>query len=650
MTKWQLADLHIHSTFSDGLLSTEEIVEIYGKSGFDVIAITDHLFDTESQRSLELHEEGKSVTNIKAYFDKIEEVACWAKEDYDLLVLPGLEICNLLRDYHILGLDLREPVDPNQDAETVIQEIHRQGGLAVASHPHLKLSFFLQGDHTSIKRHPLHLWKYREKYADKIDAWEIANREDLFEAVGLERFPYLANSDFHERRHLTSWKSLIFSGKEREAIKKAIITKKVAIFFFNQGRGRRAALPILPTKDRAIMEERDMDATVEATILIVDDEKDLVEMLAYNLAKRGYRVIKAHDGYEAWQKIESERPDLLILDLMMPNLDGWELCRMVRGSQNKATQEMGILMLTAKAMPEDKVYGLEIGADDYLSKPFSLNELILRVAKLIQKQKTVSQLREEIDSLGSLVEKKESNLRTLAHDLKSPLISMGFSARRMLRKSQNEEMTGALKTIYDSSLHLTRWVDETLSSKDLTFSGLQEQMKEIDIKSLVQQAIDLLKESCSEKGIKIQFKASPSVPTISCHEPLMYRALVNLLSNALKYTQRGGEIEVSIHAYFNKKGTGVLEISFKDTGIGICEEDKEKIFQPHYRGKNVSSEEGKGLGLSFVKEVIDLHRGKILVQSEPNVGSIFSILLPVKDVPQEENHKIHQEVSSQSNN
>jgi predicted metal-dependent phosphoesterase TrpH len=225
MTKWQLADLHIHSTFSDGLLSTEEIVEIYGKSGFDVIAITDHLFDTESQRSLELHEEGKSVTNIKAYFDKIEEVACWAKEDYDLLVLPGLEICNLLRDYHILGLDLREPVDPNQDAETVIQEIHRQGGLAVASHPHLKLSFFLQGDHTSIKRHPLHLWKYREKYADKIDAWEIANREDLFEAVGLERFPYLANSDFHERRHLTSWKSLIFSGKEREAIKKAIITK-----------------------------------------------------------------------------------------------------------------------------------------------------------------------------------------------------------------------------------------------------------------------------------------------------------------------------------------------------------------------------------------------------------------------------------------
>jgi signal transduction histidine kinase/predicted metal-dependent phosphoesterase TrpH len=649
MEKWLLADLHIHTTFSDGTVPLEEVVKLYGESEFDVIAITDHLFDTQSPRSLEIHEEGKSVKDVETYFKKIDEISLWARETCGLLVIPGLEVCNLSEDYHILGIDLKETINPNQDAETVIREIHRQGGLAVASHPHLKLSFFLQGDHTSIQRHPLHLWKYREKYADKIDAWEIANRDDLFEAVGLERFPFLANSDFHERHHLASWKSLIFSEKEKESIKKAILERKVAIFFFNDT-GTHAPLPTLPIKERATLEEKDMDATVEATILIVDDERDLVEMLAYNLGKRGYRVIRAYDGFEAWEKIEPERPDLLILDLMMPNLDGWELCKMIRRSENRATQEMGILMLTAKAMSEDKVYGLEIGADDYLSKPFSLNELILRVAKLIQKQKTVFQLREEIDSLGSLVEKKESNLRTLAHDLKSPLISIGFSAKRMLRRYQNEEMTGPLKTIYDSSLHLTRWVDETLSAKDLSSSGWQDQMAEVDIKSLVRQAIDLLKENSSEKGVGIQLRIYPSIPVISCHEPLMYRALVNLLSNALKYTPRGGEIEVSIHAYFNKKGTGVLEISIRDTGIGICEEDKEKIFQPYYRGRNASSEEGKGLGLAFVKEVIDLHGGKILVQSEPNVGSIFSILLPVRDVPQEEEQKIYQEVSSQSNN
>jgi len=635
MEKWLLADLHIHSTFSDGSMSVEEIVKIYGEAGFDAIAITDHLFDTQSTRSLEIHEEGKSVKDIVTYFKRIDEITHWARETYDLLVISGLEICNLLEDYHILGIDLKEAINPNQDAESVIEEIHRQGGLAIASHPPLKLSYFLNGDNESIHRHPLHLWKHREKYSNKIDAWEIANREDLFGDVGLERFPYIANSDFHKPRHMTSWKSMIYAEKEKEAIKKSIVEKKVALFFFNEVKEKRN-LPQsgqpkdIPPKDIPIVQEDDMKVTAGAKILIVDDEKDLVEMLAYNLERKGHKTIKAYDGFEAWEKIESEMPDLLILDLMMPNLDGWELCRLVRRSQSKAVKEMGILMLTARAMPEDRVYGLEIGADDYLTKPFSLNELILRVEKLMEKRKTISQLTEQMESLHSSMETKESNLRRIAHDLKSPLISIGFSAKRMLRKSQNEETSGALKTIFDSSLHLTRWIDETLFFHDLNQSIWQEQVKEVDVKYLVQQTIDLLKESASEKSITIEFKTSPSIPEISCHEPLMYRAVVNLLSNALKYTPKGGKVEVGLITYLNKRGTGVMEISIKDNGIGISEEDLEKIFEPYYRGKNISTEEGKGIGLSFVKEVIDLHGGRILVQSEPKKGSLFSILLPIK--------------------
>jgi signal transduction histidine kinase/predicted metal-dependent phosphoesterase TrpH len=650
MKKWLLADLHIHSTFSDGSMPVEEIVKIYGEAGFDAIAITDHLFDTQSPRSLEIHEEGKSVKDIVTYFKKIDEITHWAREIYDLLVISGLEICNLLEDYHILGIDLKEAINPNQNAEGIIEEIHRQGGLAIASHPPLKLSYFLNGDRESIHRHPLHLWKHRDRYSNKIDVWEIANREDLFGGVGLERFPYIANSDFHKPHHMTSWKSMIYAEKEKEAIKKAIVEKKVALFFFNEVNEKRDLSQNGQPKDIPIVQEDDMKVTPGAKILIIDDEKDLVEMLAYNLGKKGYKTIKAYDGYEAWEKIESEMPDLLILDLMMPNLDGWELCRLVRRSQNKAVKEMGILILSARAMQEDRVYGLEIGADDYLTKPFSLNELILRVEKLMEKRKTLSQLTEEIESLQSSMETKESNLRRIAHDLKSPLISIGFSARRMLRKGQNEEASGALKTIYDSSLHLTQWIDETLFFHDLTQSKWQEQVKEVDVKSLVQQTIDLLKESASEKNIEIEFKASLSILKISCHESLMYRALVNLLTNALKYTPRGGKVEVALITYLNKRGTGVMEISIKDNGIGICEEDLEKIFEPYYRGKNISIEEGKGIGLSFVKEVIDLHGGKILVQSEPNKGSTFSILLPIKNVPQEEVQRIYQEVPSHSNN
>ncbi|NWG02490.1 MAG: response regulator [Syntrophaceae bacterium] len=649
MPKWLLSDLHIHTTFSDGDVPIDELIKTYGEVRFDVIAITDHLFDTQSARSLEIHEEGKSVKNIETYFKKIDEISRWAREAYDLLVIPGLEVCNLLEDYHILGIDLKEAINPNQDAERVIQEIHRQGGLAIASHPPLKLSYFINGDRESIHRHPLHLWKHRDRYANKIDAWEIANREDLFGNVGLERFPYIANSDFHKSHHIYSWKSMIYAEKEKEAIKKAIIEKKVALFFYGKVKETEKLFQLIPLNDITLIQEDDMKVMAGAKILIVDDEKDLVDMLAYHLERKGYKTIKAYDGYEAWEKIESELPDLLILDLMMPNLDGWELCRLIRRSQNKSVKEMGILILSARAMQEDRVYGLEIGADDYLIKPFSLNELILRIEKLAEKKGAITQLKEEVESLQSSIETKESNLRRIAHDLKSPLISIGFSAKRILRKAQNEETSGALKTIFESSLHLTQWIDETLFFRDLSKPKWQEQIKEVDVKSLVQQTIDLLKESASEKSIEIEFKASLSTLKIPCHELLMVRALVNLLSNALKYTPRGGKVEVALITYLNKRGNGVMEISFKDNGIGIYEEDLEKVFEPYYRGKNISTEEGKGLGLSFVKEVIELHGGKILVQSELKKGSTFSILLPIKNVPQEEIERIYQEAPPHSN-
>ena len=624
-----MADLHIHSTFSDGTIPIEEIVRIYGEAGFDVIAITDHLFDTQSPRSHELYEEGKSIKDLETYFCKIEEVSRWAKESYDLLVIPGLEICNLLEDYHILGIDLKEAVNPNQGAEGVIEEIHRQGGLAIASHPHLKLSYFLQGDNISIQRHPLHLWKNRERYSKKLDAWEIANREDLFAIISLEHLPFVANSDFHERLHLRSWKSLIYAEKEKESLKQAILQRKLSLFFFNED-GSTGKLPQAKIFYEETEHSDQMEGAGKGKILIADDERDLVEMLAYNLRKKEYQILTAYNGFEAWEKIESEKPDLLILDLMMPDLDGWELCRMIRRNDREEIRGIGILMLTARAMPEDRVYGLEVGADDYLTKPFSLNELILRVEKLIERKKVIRRLKEETESLHSSIEKRETDLKKVVHDLKNPLLSMGASAKRMVRRSQNEEELEILKNIYDSSTRLTRWIDDTLFS-DSSLQKIKEGMREVEIKSMVQQVIDLLKESSTDKNIEIHFAASPSIPPVYCHEQSLFRAIQNLLGNALKYTPCGGKIDVMLMSYIEWKDGGVIEISIKDTGIGILEDDVERIFEPFYRGRNSLLETGAGLGLSFVKEVVDLLGGRVLVHSEAQKGSTFSILLPVKN-------------------
>jgi len=122
---------------------------------------------------------------------------------------------------------------------------------------------------------------------------------------------------------------------------------------------------------------------VQKNILIVDDEKDIVELVAYNLGREGYRITKAYDGQQAWQFIRENRPDLLILDLMLPGINGFELCRLIR--KQRETEDLPIIMLTAKTDSVDKIMGLEIGADDYLTKPFNVRELLARVRAVLRR-------------------------------------------------------------------------------------------------------------------------------------------------------------------------------------------------------------------------------------------------------------------------
>ncbi|MFZ3115972.1 MAG: response regulator [Syntrophales bacterium] len=122
---------------------------------------------------------------------------------------------------------------------------------------------------------------------------------------------------------------------------------------------------------------------MQKNILIVDDEKDIVELVAYNLDREGYRITKAYDGQQAWQFIRENRPDLLILDLMLPGINGFELCRLIR--KQRETEDLPIIMLTAKTDSVDKIMGLEIGADDYLTKPFNVRELLARVRAVLRR-------------------------------------------------------------------------------------------------------------------------------------------------------------------------------------------------------------------------------------------------------------------------
>ena len=219
-TRVQLCDFHIHTNYSDGRLTLPEVVDFYGRRGFDCICVTDHV--TDPCRLIGKFSELLNFTiagdQLDEYFDMLERERRRAWRKYDMLLMAGLEFnkegFTRKTSGHLLGLDLKAPVAPSLSFVEIIAQIHSQGGLAVAAHPHVMKSEW--GKNT------LFLWENQEIFAPIIDAWEIANRNNIFTPVGLKRFAFLANSDFHKPKHIYSWKTLLHCDKDPDAIKDCI--------------------------------------------------------------------------------------------------------------------------------------------------------------------------------------------------------------------------------------------------------------------------------------------------------------------------------------------------------------------------------------------------------------------------------------------
>lgn len=226
-----LCDFHIHTKYSDGSLELRRVVDIFGQCGFDVIAITDHVVNGDSSLGKLAKSFRLSVTedNFSHYMSDIKRESERAMHKYNMLIIPGIEISkNYLsaeKSAHILIIDIKKFISACWSYEKIFLEAKSQDALIIACHPH----------HSSEKnmRDTLFLWKNRDKYAKYIDAWEIANGDEVFNIVSLKKYPYIANSDFHKVRHIYSWKTLLNCEKNIESVKNCIrYNKGVAITFF----------------------------------------------------------------------------------------------------------------------------------------------------------------------------------------------------------------------------------------------------------------------------------------------------------------------------------------------------------------------------------------------------------------------------------
>ncbi|MDI6727579.1 MAG: PHP domain-containing protein [Thermodesulfovibrionales bacterium] len=225
-----LCDFHIHTKYSDGSVELKKTIDLYGQAGFDVIAITDHVVNGDNSIGKLAHRFKLSVTasNFDEYISNIKYEAERAWNKYEMLVVPGVEISkNYIspeKSAHILIIDIKDFIPACLNYEKIFLEAKQQDALIVACHPH----------HMSdMSRDTLFLWNNRDKYAKYIDAWEIANRDDVFNVISLKKYPYIANSDFHKARHLYSWKTLLNCKKDIESVKHCIKHNKgVAITLF----------------------------------------------------------------------------------------------------------------------------------------------------------------------------------------------------------------------------------------------------------------------------------------------------------------------------------------------------------------------------------------------------------------------------------
>jgi processive 1,2-diacylglycerol beta-glucosyltransferase len=229
-----LCDFHTHTTFSDGSLTLRELVDFYGQRRFDCLCVTDHVAEQSTLIGRVVNMSGLTMhwDRMEEYFDTLarEKQRAWAK--YGLVLMAGLEFnkdgISSHSSAHLLALDLRTPIRPEAHLKLLVHTIQQQHGLAVAAHPHVMKGRW--------DRDTLYLWEHQEEFAGLLDAWEIANRDDIFNPVGLQRLPYIANSDFHKPKHIYSWKTLLNCEKHPDAIKQCIRDNRdISITLFRDG-------------------------------------------------------------------------------------------------------------------------------------------------------------------------------------------------------------------------------------------------------------------------------------------------------------------------------------------------------------------------------------------------------------------------------
>ncbi len=348
-------------------------------------------------------------------------------------------------------------------------------------------------------------------------------------------------------------------------------------------------------------------------ILIVDDTIDTVELLTKRFRAQGYDTAAAYDGEEALLQVREYAPDIILLDVMMPKLDGYEVCRRLK--KDETTKHIPILMLTAKSEVPDKVKGLDTGADGYLTKPFDYKELAARVRSLLAR-KDASSKQAEQEKLAAL----DQMVDEVSHEVRNPLVTIGGFARRVRDNlAADDPNIKYLDIILQNVEALEKMVAKLLALKSATLSYTET----ADMNEIIRLALVRNNSQIRDGKITVETRLMENPPRIPADRDNLATAISCIIENGIEAMENRPGKKLTIATGMHN---GFFEIEIRDTGKGISRDMIKNIYDPFSTSKIY----GPGLGLTFALKTIQNHKGMISVQSEVDKGSSFTIRLPLK--------------------
>lgn len=366
----------------------------------------------------------------------------------------------------------------------------------------------------------------------------------------------------------------------------------------------------------------------EYKILIVDDVMSNVLLLKVLLTNEKFAIATASNGRQALEQVEKENPDLVLLDVMMPDMSGFEVAQHLKSNPN--TADIPIIFLTALNSTADIVKGFQVGANDFISKPFNKEELIIRVTHQISLVAAKRLILSKTEELQRTIAGRDKLYSVIAHDLRSPMGSIKMVLNMLILNLPSEKIGAEMYELLTMANQTTEDVfsllDNLLKWTKSQIGKLNVVYQDVDLVEVTDGVIEIFSMVASLKKIRIR-EMKPEKMMVNADIDMLKTVVRNLLSNAIKFSKENSEVLVKM-----EEVDGMAVVSVQDYGCGISEEGQKKLLHTdtHFSTFGTNNEEGSGLGFLLCKDFVVKNGGKLWFTSKEGEGSIFSFSIPVK--------------------